>query len=195
MVQFDGRQEAARLPYEINDYGTGILAAFATALALFHRTRTGPGQRVEAALAYTATLHQSLYLHDFAGKSWGEPSGPETSGTGPGQPFDPSSARPIGRQSLWRTAANTCHRPRVLVLDEPSRGLARIIIAEIYRALERLRDDGLTILLIEQAATTAIAFADHTAVLVGGRIVLQGERAELLASGDVVRHYPGASDG
>ncbi len=82
-VQFGGSQQAARLPYEINDYGTGILAAFATSLALFHRTRSGQGQRVEAALAYTATLHQSLYLNDFAGKSWGEPSGPEALGSGP----------------------------------------------------------------------------------------------------------------
>ncbi len=73
--------------------------------------------------------------------------------------------------------------------------LARIIIAEIYRPLERLRDDGLTNLLIEQAAKTAIAFADHTTELVGGRTVLQGERTELLASGEVVRHYLGVSDG
>ena len=85
-------------------------------------------------------------------------------------------------------------RPRVLVLDEPSLGLARIVIADIYRTLTRLREEGLTILLIEQAATTAIAFADRTAVLVGGRIVLQGSRAELLASGDVVRHYLGITE-
>ena len=84
-------------------------------------------------------------------------------------------------------------RARILVLDEPSLGLARIIIAEIYRTLARLREAGLTILLIEQAATTAIAFADHTAVLVGGRIV-QGPREDLLARGDVVRHYLGAAN-
>jgi ABC-type branched-subunit amino acid transport system ATPase component len=59
--------------------------------------------------------------------------------------------------------------------------------------MTRLRDEGLTILLIEQAATTAIAFADRTAVLVGGRIVLEGDRNELTASGDVVRHYLGSS--
>ena len=67
-VQFGGDGPALRLPYEINDYGTGVLAAYAVALALLHRMRTGEGQQVEAALAYTATLHQSLYLPSFAGK-------------------------------------------------------------------------------------------------------------------------------
>ena len=82
-VQFGGPATATRLPYEINDYGTGILSAFGTGLALFHRVRTGKGQRTEAALAYTATLHQSLYLQSYAAKSWDEPSGPDAVGSGP----------------------------------------------------------------------------------------------------------------
>ena len=56
----------ARLPYEINDYGTGVLAAFGLSLALLHHARTGRGQQVEAALGYTATLHQSLRFAQLA---------------------------------------------------------------------------------------------------------------------------------
>ena len=82
-VQFGGKAMPARLPYEINDYGTGVMGAFVMALALRHRARTGQGQRAEASLAYTATLHQSLHLQSFAGKQWDEPSGPLALGAGP----------------------------------------------------------------------------------------------------------------
>jgi crotonobetainyl-CoA:carnitine CoA-transferase CaiB-like acyl-CoA transferase len=62
-AQFGGPAGAQRLPYEVNDYGTGILAAFSIGLGLWHRLRTGQGQQVHAALSFTAGLHQSLYLH------------------------------------------------------------------------------------------------------------------------------------
>jgi crotonobetainyl-CoA:carnitine CoA-transferase CaiB-like acyl-CoA transferase len=70
-------------PFAVNDYGTGLLAAFGTALALFERARTGHGQRVEAALAFTATLLQSPYLQSYAAKTWDEPRGPTALGWEP----------------------------------------------------------------------------------------------------------------
>ena len=81
--QFGGNAAAQRLPYEINDYGTGVLGAFAVLLAQHHRLRTGEGQHVEAALTYTATLHQSMHLQDFVGKEWTEPRGQNALGSGP----------------------------------------------------------------------------------------------------------------
>ncbi|MCZ6708606.1 MAG: CoA transferase [Chloroflexi bacterium] len=70
-------------PYAINDYGTGITGAYAVALALLHRRRTGEGQHVNAALAYTACTLQSSFLQDYAGKDWDEPRGQEALGSGP----------------------------------------------------------------------------------------------------------------
>jgi crotonobetainyl-CoA:carnitine CoA-transferase CaiB-like acyl-CoA transferase len=82
-VRYGGDGPPLMQPFAIDDYGTGLLAAFGAALALYHRLRTGRGQRVEAALAFTATLLQSPYLQDYAGKRWDEPRGQAALGTGP----------------------------------------------------------------------------------------------------------------
>ena len=65
-VDFGWPDQAARLPYEINDYGTGVLTAFGLSLALLYRARTGWGQQVNSALGYTATLSQSLRFAQIA---------------------------------------------------------------------------------------------------------------------------------
>ncbi len=77
----DGRPTLA--PFAVNDYGTGFMGAYGVALALLHRQRTGAGQHVDTALAYTATMLQSLFLHDYKGKMWDEPRGQDALGTGP----------------------------------------------------------------------------------------------------------------
>lgn len=69
--------------YAVNDYGTGYMGAFGVALALLHRRKTGEGQHIDAALAYTATTLQSPFLIDYAGKVWDEPRGQESIGSGP----------------------------------------------------------------------------------------------------------------
>ena len=65
-IDFGWPDQPARLPYEINDYGTGVLTAFGMSLALLHHARTGRGQQVHGALGYTATLHQSLRFAQLA---------------------------------------------------------------------------------------------------------------------------------
>jgi crotonobetainyl-CoA:carnitine CoA-transferase CaiB-like acyl-CoA transferase len=70
-------------PFPVNDYGTGIMGAFAVAAALYHRQRTGEGQHVQTALAYTACTLQSLFLQDYAGKRRDEPRGQQALGWSP----------------------------------------------------------------------------------------------------------------
>jgi crotonobetainyl-CoA:carnitine CoA-transferase CaiB-like acyl-CoA transferase len=74
-------------PYNLVDIGTGVLTAFAVGLGLFHRTRTGQGQQVFSSLSQTATFHQTPFMLDYAGKTWDEPRGWGTLGTGPLQRF------------------------------------------------------------------------------------------------------------
>jgi crotonobetainyl-CoA:carnitine CoA-transferase CaiB-like acyl-CoA transferase len=78
-----GSAKPATAPFAANDYGTGLMACYGVALALLHRRRTGKGQFVDSALAYTATLLQSALLQDYPGKQWDEPHGQEAVGSGP----------------------------------------------------------------------------------------------------------------
>jgi crotonobetainyl-CoA:carnitine CoA-transferase CaiB-like acyl-CoA transferase len=78
-----GSVKPATAPFAANDYGTGLMACYAVALALLHRRRTGEGQFVDSALAYTATMLQSGLLQDYKGKQWDEPHGQEATGSGP----------------------------------------------------------------------------------------------------------------
>jgi crotonobetainyl-CoA:carnitine CoA-transferase CaiB-like acyl-CoA transferase len=78
-----GSGRPATAPFAANDYGTGLMACYAVALALLHRRRTGEGQFVDSALAYTATMLQSGLLQDYPGKQWDEPHGQEATGSGP----------------------------------------------------------------------------------------------------------------
>src|SRR5262245_61818536 len=78
-----GSAKPATAPFAANDYGTGLMACYGVALALLHRRRTGQGQFVDSALAYTATMLQSALLQDHQGKEWNEPRGQEATGNGP----------------------------------------------------------------------------------------------------------------
>ena len=82
-------------------------------------------------------------------------------------------------------------RPRLVRMDGPSTGLAPLIVRDIFRIIRRLRDEGNTVLLIEQNARAALAVADRGYVLEGGKIIVQGPAADLLANSDVQRAYLG----
>ncbi len=82
-------------------------------------------------------------------------------------------------------------RPRLLLLDEPSLGLAPRIVRDIFRVLARLRDGGLAILLVEQNARAALDIADYGYVLEMGEVVLHGPSAELADNPRVIASYLG----
>ena len=82
-------------------------------------------------------------------------------------------------------------RPRLLLLDEPSMGLAPLLIAEIFETVERLNAQGITILLVEQNASAALAIADRAFVIENGAIRLSGSGRELLANDEVKQAYLG----
>ena len=84
--------------------------------------------------------------------------------------------------------------PKLLMLDEPSLGLAPAVVHQLYDTLERLHDDGLTLLLAEQSVPLALQIADHAYVLQTGRTVLEGPAAELENDPQVQRIYLGVTD-
>ncbi len=98
-----------------------------------------------------------------------------------------------GEQQMLAIGRALMAGPRVLLLDEPSMGLAPLIVSEIFALLGELNRQGLTVLLVEQNARKALALAKRGYVLEGGRIVLEGPAEQLAQSPAIVEAYLGAS--
>jgi branched-chain amino acid transport system ATP-binding protein len=86
-------------------------------------------------------------------------------------------------------------RPKLLMLDEPSLGLAPLIVREIFRIIARLGEEGVTMLLVEQNARAALETADYGYVLESGEVVHQGKASDLMADPKVMATYLGKSAG
>ena len=82
-------------------------------------------------------------------------------------------------------------KPKCLLLDEPSTGLAPLLVSELYNRLQQLREEGLTILLAEQQVPMALSFADRAYVLENGRVRLSGKSKDLLEEPLVKTAYLG----
>lgn len=96
-----------------------------------------------------------------------------------------------GQQQMLAIARGLMSRPRILVLDEPSLGVAPLLVAEIFKLIQRLRDEGITILLAEQNARQALAIADRGYVLEQSTITMSGPAGELASSKDIAERYLG----
>ena len=98
-----------------------------------------------------------------------------------------------GEQQMLAVGRALMAEPRLLMLDEPSIGLAPLIVQEILRVIGQLKSEGLTIILVEQNARLALSVADRGYVLEVGRIVLQGSSAELSADPRLSQAYLGGA--
>jgi branched-chain amino acid transport system ATP-binding protein len=96
-----------------------------------------------------------------------------------------------GEQQMLAIARALMGRPELLLLDEPSMGIAPLIVREIFNVIEQLNQSGTTVLLVEQNARAALKVAHHSYVLERGEIVLEGLAAELLDNPKVKEHYLG----
>lgn len=96
-----------------------------------------------------------------------------------------------GEQQMLAIGRAMMSRPKLLLLDEPSMGLSPLLVDQVFDIIKQLRDDGTTILLVEQNAGKSLAISDRAYVLELGEIVLSGTGEELAASDDVKKAYLG----
>jgi branched-chain amino acid transport system ATP-binding protein len=105
---------------------------------------------------------------------------------------DPAGSLSGGQQQMVAIGRAMMGRPRVLLLDEPSLGLAPLVIKQMFEVIERINAAGTTVLLAEQNAFAALKIAHRAYVLENGRIVREGAPAALLADDSIRKAYIGA---
>ncbi len=96
-----------------------------------------------------------------------------------------------GEQQMLAIARALMAKPKILMLDEPSLGLAPLIVREIFRIIQELKSQGITVLVVEQNTRAALRVADYGYVLSVGKVAMEDKAANLLGSEDVVRAYMG----
>ena len=99
-----------------------------------------------------------------------------------------------GEQQMLTIARALMGNPKILLLDEPSLGLAPMITKQVFELIETLKTKGITILLVEQNATEALKLADYSYILNSGNIVAHGNRSEILKKGDLMSSLTGVEN-
>jgi crotonobetainyl-CoA:carnitine CoA-transferase CaiB-like acyl-CoA transferase len=154
-------------PYNVVDFGSGVMTAFAASLGIFHRTRTGAGGRVTASLAQTATYHQATFMLDYPGRGRpAEPRGPEALGDGPFQRYyqvrdgwiflgmKPSQLPSLKTVPWLADAAKASPADAAAVAAALSAALAQRRAAEAVQALREAGAGAHEVLTTEQVMTS-----------------------------------------
>jgi branched-chain amino acid transport system ATP-binding protein len=97
-----------------------------------------------------------------------------------------------GEQQMLAIARGLMARPKMLLLDEPSMGLAPVIVDQIFETLAEIKKQGVTMILVEQNASLALAACDHAYIMVTGEIRLSGSAVELASRNDLIESYLGS---
>jgi len=179
-ILFSGRSLTGLAPEEIVGWGISqvpegrqLFAPMTVAenleLGAYRRRRRGAREAIQADLERVFTLFPRL--QDRLQQQAGTMSG--------------------GEQQMLAIGRALMARPRLLLLDEPSLGLAPLVVEDILATLSVLRQEGVTILLVEQNARAALKVADRAYVLETGRIILGGAARDLLSDRQVTRAYLG----
>jgi branched-chain amino acid transport system ATP-binding protein len=98
-----------------------------------------------------------------------------------------------GEQEMLSIGRALLLNPKLLILDEPSQGLAPLIVREVFRVIARMRDEGISVLLVEQNVRMSLEISDHVYVLDDGKVIHSGSAAALAQDEDRVRAMAGAS--
>src|SRR4051794_40737642 len=176
-IVFDGTQMRDLEPHRIVDYGIvqvpegrGIL----TSLSVRENLLLGAYRRSDRAIG--ADLEKALGIFPVLRERVDRPAG-NLSG---------------GEQQMLAIARAWMAKPRLLLLDEPSMGLAPLMVNEIFKLLRELNRSGLTIFLVEQNARQALKIADYAYVMESGAIVMSGSGAEMLRNPKIIEAYLGS---
>ena len=98
-----------------------------------------------------------------------------------------------GEQQMLAICRGLMGKPRVLMLDEPSLGLAPVVVNEVFRNIQRIKDAGITVILVEQNAKKSLSIADYAYVIENGRVVMSGAGKEMLENPEVAAAYLGSA--
>ncbi len=98
-----------------------------------------------------------------------------------------------GEQQMLAIGRGLMAAPRVIMLDEPSLGLAPVIVTDVFNNIKRIRDEGITVILVEQNAKKSLSICDYGYVIENGHAVIEGTGAELLCNEEVKNAYLGAA--